>query len=321
MKFQYQYQLKNGNNRARFWPIWAILLLSMLACRNSQPPATPKPQPTPTAIPSADTLTTQTLEIDGRSRSWLFYRPLQLSGDSAPLVLVYHGGLANAQHALEMSDFTELADEFGFMVAFPEGVGRTWNSGSCCGKAVSAEIDDISFTRALVAQISAANPVDPARIYATGISNGGMFAYRLACDAPDLIAAIAPVAAILNVRDDQCSPEQSLAILHIHGSGDQHVPFAGGTGSRTVSGLSYRSVPSSIDFFTAAYGCDAAPETTQLNQRITQDNYQNCASDGEIQLLTIDGGGHRWPLDPAWHGLDPATTSATIWQFFANHSR
>src|SRR4051812_5775513 len=125
-------------------------------------------------------------------------------GEPAPLVLVFHGGGANAANAMRMSGMNAKSDAEGFIVAYPNGTGPrrdsflTWNAWRCCGLALERKVDDVAFVRALVDEVARRYPVDRKRVYATGFSNGGMLTYRLGCELGDVFAAIAPVAGALN---------------------------------------------------------------------------------------------------------------------------
>jgi poly(3-hydroxybutyrate) depolymerase len=136
------------------------------------------------------------LEVDGRTRTYLLHVPAALSrGRPAPVVLVFHGGGANAEGTEHMTGFSSLADREGFLVAYPEGVGRNWNDGrEIPGSTAHREkLDDVGFVTALIDTISREHAVDPLRVYATGMSNGGIFSHYLAARLSERIAAIAPV--------------------------------------------------------------------------------------------------------------------------------
>ena len=169
-----------------------------------------------------------TLPAGGRERSYRLWRPVSVeTGKRAPLVVVLHGGFGSAGQAEQSYGWDELADRHGFLVAYPDGVGRSWNAGWCCGAARTQEVDDVAFVRELVAEVSATDGVDPRRVFAAGVSNGGMLAYRVACESPGLLAAIGVVAGTM-VCD--CLQPGPVSLLHIHGLEDRSVPFWGGAG-------------------------------------------------------------------------------------------
>src|SRR3979411_1057426 len=110
------------------------------------------------------------LPAGGRERSSRLYRPVSVeSGNPAPLVIVLHGGFGSAGQAEQSYGWDELAGRHGFLVAYPEGVGRSWNAGWCCGPARTHEVDDVAFVGGLVAEVSARDGVDPRRVFAAGV--------------------------------------------------------------------------------------------------------------------------------------------------------
>src|SRR5579864_1538256 len=203
----------------------------------------------------------QHLESNGLQRSYLVHVPAHLPEGPRPLVLVLHGGGGSGAGAAKMTGFDAIADAYGFIVAYPDGTDRprprlqhagkpgllTWNAGGCCGYARQHGVDDVGYIRALVAELQNDHAIDPKRIYATGISNGGMLAYRLACQASDIFAAVAPVSAVIDVPD--CKPAQPVSVLHIHGSADEYVPLDGGVGKKALVKETRRPVQDSIDLW------------------------------------------------------------------------
>jgi polyhydroxybutyrate depolymerase len=232
-----------------------------------------------------------------------------------------HGGFGNAAQAESYYGWDAEADSGHFLVLYPDGVDRAWNvGGGCCGKPAASGIDDVAFVGAAVAAVRADLPVDPARIYATGISNGGLLAYRLACDTK-LFAAIGPDSATML---GPCPAPAPLSVIHIHGTADHNIPYQGGTGDG-VAHIDGPAVPDLIARWRAVDRCAppavtvAAPLTTTL---------AGCPAGRAVELITIDGAGHQWPGSRSTAaqralGLDPPSTAldatATIWSFFAAH--
>ena len=176
-----------------------VLVLGILACARSN-----------NSSPSNDVV--HTLTLGGRQRTYILHLPVPLNaGQALPLVFDFHGGGGNSQTQLRTSGFNALADEKTFIVVYPDGSGLlgdkllTWNGGTCCGYAVKQNIDDVAFVRAVLADVASTYKVDLKRVYATGLSNGGIFSYRLACDAADIFAAIGPVSGTLNLSP--CAPK------------------------------------------------------------------------------------------------------------------
>jgi polyhydroxybutyrate depolymerase len=242
--------------------------------------------------------TTHELNVDGEVRSYLLYRPQLPEGEKVPLMLVLHGGLGNAEYAESSTRMNEVADAGKFLVAYPDGTGgrmarnaRTWNAGECCGPAVKQRTDDVAFIAAMIADITGKQPVDPRRVYASGMSNGAMMVYRLACEIPDKLAAIVAVSGPLMV--DECDRARDVAVMHIHGDSDTNVPFEGGMGTTGVTSISFRSIPETMRLITAPRRC-SEPETSDMNDSVTRTIY-HCADGAPVELLVIKGGGHAWP--------------------------
>jgi polyhydroxybutyrate depolymerase len=301
----------------KFMAALFILVLVTLACART------------TSFQAGDT--TNMLTHDGIERTYILHVPASYDEkQSVALVLDFHGGGGNASTQMRTSNFSSLADEIGFIVAYPNGTGRqedkllTWNGGTCCAYAVTNQIDDVGFIRSVIADIQSKYNIDPKRIYATGLSNGGIFSYRLACDASDLFAAIAPVAGTQNYL--RCDPGKPVSVIHFHGTDDSHVGYNGGSGPDSLVDVPFESVQNSINFWLNVNECGTNPQTESFED-IRHDVYSNCANGTAVELYTIVGGKHAWPGSngPAWPGGDEPTQtiSATkiIWDFFAAHPK
>lgn len=300
--------------------VGVTLLLAVVAC-GGRFQATPNPT----------TESTHTLSYDGLERTYILHVPTTYDRNrAAPLVLDFHGGAGNANNQMRNSKFGELADEKGFIVVYPNGTGRledkilTWNGGTCCGYAVTNQIDDVGFIRALIAELQSQYNIDPKRIYATGLSNGGIMSYRLACEGSDIFAAIAPVAGTQDYV--QCNPSEPVSVIHFHGTDDTHLPYGGGRGDDSIAGVVFTSVEESINFWLDTNQCATTPQSETFSD-IQHDTYSDCANGTAVELYTIVDGKHAWPGSdgPAWPGGDQPTQtiSATelIWEFFAAHPK
>lgn len=275
--------------------------------------------------------TFHTLKHNGTERSYILYMPPDLDvSQPAPLVFVFHGGGGDAQSAIRMSGMNKIADEKGFLVVYPNGSGRleekllTWNGGTCCGFAQRNNVDDVGFVRTILADLKTAAAIDAKRIYAAGMSNGGIMSYRLACEASDIFAAIAPVAGTLNFAP--CEPSQPVAVIHFHGTSDEHVPYDGGAGDKSLTETDFASVQDSINFWVAFDGCDSQPQTNSFED-VQRQAWGGCADNSTVELYSITGGKHAWPgsQGPGWAGGDEPTqtihASSLIWDFFAAHPK
>lgn len=272
------------------------------------------------------------IQVQGSTRTCFSYLPPAQPGRTVPLVLIFHGGAGNGQMIAETSGFHHLAATHGFAVAFPSALGR-WNDGR---QATREHGDDLAFMDALVARFVAEHHVDPRRVYAAGISNGGLFAYRLACDRPDLLAAVAAVNASLPARhEDFTPPPQPLPVLIINGTADTMIPWGGGTGQLghlLAPGEAWAPVPETVEFWRRANRCSRAPIIRDLR---LQDNhagivvkvmsYPGSKPRATLLFVMIEGGGHGWPggklgnspidhlVGEAYPGVD---ASQLIWTFF-----
>jgi polyhydroxybutyrate depolymerase len=229
-----------------------------------------------------------------------------------------------------MSGMSDLADREGFLVLYPGGTGLlsrrflTWNSGNCCGRAMRKSVDDSGFLAALIERYEKDGSADPKRVFVTGLSNGAMMAFRLACERADLVAAIAPVAGAIGVP--RCEPSRPVSVLMIHGRADRHVPYDGGRGSEQFAPRTDRSVAEDLALWTRADACAGAPATSEKDGVRDEDREQ--CRDGTAVRLISHPGGHVWPGGRPglrFGNADPVVpepkATETIWDFFKSHPR
>lgn len=255
---------------------------------------------------------TCTLEHDGRARTYLLRVPADPPAAPA-LVVDLHGLNTTASVQRYVSSFHDQADPRGLVVVHPEGTGTSWNAGFCCGSAYSDDVDDTGFLVAVVERLREDLCVDPRRVYATGLSNGGHMAYRLACERADLFAAIASVAG-LEVTTS-CAPARPVPILQVHGTADGIVSYDdgidGATGAEDV-----------VAAWAERNGCADTTTTTYDEGDATCVAHDGC--DAAAELCTIDGGGHQWPgggsLPFLGHTSTDLDATSRIADFFAAHA-
>ena len=270
--------------------------------------------------PGSGTARTGTVLVDGRLRSYRVFEPARLR-TPVPVVVVLHGGFGNAEGTARQTGFDDQAARSGFLAVYPNGIGRAWNAGECCGLPARAGIDDVAFVVRLLDRLEVRYDVDEHRVYATGISNGGLLAYRLACERAPRFAAVAPVAATMVVA---CDPALPVSVLHVHGSADRNIPIAGGRGTKGVSRVDWPPVESALAAWRTTNRC-SEPARVVTRGAVTRMAW-SCPDRVDVELVEIAGGGHSWPggerlsriLDSPSGALD---ATPEIWRFFAAHPR
>lgn len=285
------------------------------------------------------------LSHGGRNRSYIVHVPPGCDDTKPiPLVIVLHGGGGNAAGAMRMTGMSAKSDRERFIVVYPNGTGAltdrmlTWNAGNCCGYAFDRRVDDVGFIRALIARLESDFKIDPARIYVTGMSNGAMMAYRVACEISDKVAAIAPVSGALNC---DCRPKKPISVIIFHGTADKNVLYEGGHPVKREDKRDRIDKPVShaVAFWVGYDGCSPTP-IKQEKGNITIETYPGGREGTEVVLYTIKGGGHAWPggtggpvltvpllrmVEPMRRtpAIEPRSISATelIWDFFKRHPK
>jgi polyhydroxybutyrate depolymerase len=290
--------------------------------------ATLPAQSVPAAASPAPAGEPRTLQAGGVTRRYFLYLPSTWRrGSPAALVLVFHGGGGRASGIAPHTGFSALAEREGFLVAYPQGLNGRWND----GRGYAATHDDVGFVRALLDTLGRELAIDPRRVYATGISNGAMFAYRLACDLPGTFAAVAPVAGAMPADlAPACAHTQPVSVLAFQGTADPLMPYAGGGVARRRGRV--LSAERSIAFWATTSRCDAAPVMTEEPDRVTDGTrvrravYGACRDGRAVELYTIEGGVHTWPGGPPVGGSVGRVTreidaTPVIWAFFAEHPK
>src|SRR3954453_21116917 len=187
---------------------------------------------TPPVVARRAGTTAHSITVDGRERAYTLHLPPAVAtGTALPLVLVFHGGGGEGKQMPALTGMNAIADREGFVTAYPDGIDRNWNDGRY-SQAIATQrfnLDDVGFVSMLIDELAATLPIGRSRVFATGISNGGMFSQRLGCELADKGAAIAPVAGSLpGVLAPGCAPSRPMPVLMIHGDTDPLVPWNGG---------------------------------------------------------------------------------------------
>ena len=257
------------------------------------------------------------LEHDGLSRSYEIHVPPAYDGTTPiPLVLNFHGLTSTGLAQQENTRMDDTADREGFVVVYPNGIGRSWNvGGGCCGPAAEEDADDVGFARAILEDIGARGCIDTSRVYATGMSNGGFFTFRMACEAADVIAAAAPVAAVYPAGSE-CTPARPIPIMQFNGTEDPLVSYQGGGINDAPS------APETMAGWLERNGCTGEASVSYENGDATCETVDRCDQGSSVTLCTIEGGGHCWPGQPCrLQGLGETTldidANEAMWGLFS----
>jgi polyhydroxybutyrate depolymerase len=278
-----------------------VIALCLASCGGSAAAPTPSPSPRP--------VDNGLLTVDGHDRTYRVFVPPSLGPkQTAPLIIALHGF---DQYGVAMATFTRLHEDTKasrFIVAYPDGIGKSWNGGGvCCGDALAQGVDDVGFISKLIDWLSKIYPIDRARVFITGFSNGGIMAYRLACELSDRIVAIASVSGRLDVND--CHPNRPVSVLEMHGTRDAVISYEGDqTKMSTASG---------IQRWVALNGCTTA-STVTTNGITKTSTWNGCREGTTVRLDTVLGGQHTWfgsDLSPVPREPD---ASALIRSFFSD---
>jgi polyhydroxybutyrate depolymerase len=293
----------------------------------------------PTLSPGDHTIT---LSHGARERSAIVHVPRRaVEMREIPVVLNFHGGGGHAGNEREYSLMDRVADREIFVAVYPNGTGLlgkrllTWNAGTCCAYSVINNVDDVAFVRALVADLARRIPIDRSRVYATGLSNGGMMAHRLAAEASDLVTAVAPIAGGMVIPVMKSS--RTVPVMHIHSVNDPRALYTGGLGPPfplTKSQVFHPNIDQMIVRWVNHNGC--ATEPTIVDRCLDRDPrghtathyvYSNCRDGAEVSLWKLTGAGHVWPggkqnylerlLGPSTDIIDANTE---MWNFFKRFS-
>lgn len=258
-----------------------------------------------------------TLESSGMTRTIRVHVPASYDPTRpTPVVLDFHGYTMSGQSQEDMTRFPAKADAEGFITAHPDGTGaiRGWNAGDCCGEPAQNDLDDVGFVNALLDEMEARLCVDTHRIFSTGFSNGGFLSHRLACEASDRIAAIAPVSGMMGI--DDCHPTRPVPVMHFHGTADTIVPYAGG------GTTGFRSAAETDAGWAMRDGCEAATTEAFAHGEVRCLTHTGCDGGSEVTLCTITNGGHTWPggaYFPGGHITQDVSATDAMWAFFVAH--
>ena len=295
-----------------------ILFLSILACTEEKEVPTP-PAATPTRVEMDNG--TQRLTVDGLEREYILYQPADVQ-QGAPLVVVMHGYTGTAEGIEEYSGMNDLADEHGFVVAYPQGtIDQNGAAFFNVGYAFHDEetVDDVAFVRTIVSTLQDNLGLSTEHVFTTGMSNGGEMSYLLGCQAADVFSAVGSVAGIM--MDDfasDCNPVAPIPVLEIHGT-DDDISWYNGDYNDLGGWGAYWGITEVIDFWVQHNALEQQ-ESTALpdidandGSSVVFERYWSEQNSVEVWLYRVEGGGHDWP--GVW-GNGDIHASQVVWEFF-----
>jgi polyhydroxybutyrate depolymerase len=242
-----------------------------------------------TVLPPGDTM--GSVQVGGQPRNYILHVPASYTGKMpVPLVTDWHPILFNDSFEQGNSMYQAKSDKEGFIVVFPDGIDNAWNIGDCC--TTSRMVDDVGFARALIDKLKQEACIDPKRIYAVGYSMGGGMSYKLACDAADIIAAVAPAAfELMTEAEWPCHPKRPITVISFNGTADFVVPYTGGD-VNPPNGLMvtnhFLGAPATFKHWAELNGCTDMPADKGGGCQ----TYSACKDGVEVTLCTSQGGGH-----------------------------
>lgn len=254
--------------------------------------------------------TNGTMVSSGETRRYLVYVPKTYDRSKAtPLVISMHGASLWPASQMEYSRWNDLADEHGFIVVYPAGMGfpKIWRMSP---QGLQLEV---TFISDLIDKLAAEYRIDPTRVYADGFSNGGGMSFAVACRLSDRIAAVGAVAAARALPRNWCSDSKPVPMMAFHGTNDPLVPYQG--------------VRDWVASWARRNQCSGDPIDARIAASVHRLEYTNCAENADVILYTVDGGGHSFPGGkplPEWiAGRTTHEIDATIllWKFFVQHQR
>lgn len=250
------------------------------------------------------------LRHGGRTRTYLLHVPASFKGGPVALVLDFHGYSRTGSSQRSGSGWDKLSEREGILVAYPDGVGSSWNVGGCCGSAGSANVDDVGFVRALIDKLASEACVDRTRVFASGVSNGAGMVGRLGCEAADVIAGVSLVSS--DLRTSPCRPVRPVTEIAFRGTADTLEPYEGGLVGPTGGKYQSPGARGSFELYRKLNQCTGEPAASTKYC----ETYATCAEGTEVTLCTLPGVGHS-PYSNRL-GVDIAQTS---WEAFARAPR
>jgi N-acetylglucosamine-6-sulfatase len=276
--------------------------------------------------------TVHTIVLDERERSFVVQAPLQPHGE-LPVVFFFHGGGGSGE-GLASRGFCEMVAKENFLAVYPSGWKKNWNDGRNASRIASHQegVDDVKFVRAIVDELKKSHSIDCARIFAGGVSNGGIFSHCLAAKAADLFAGIAPViGGLAEPLANGFKPSHPISLLVIQGDEDPLVPIDGGPIAGNDRGGRIIATEDMLKLYLSRNGITSDPEIEKLPDIDPDDgtitevrHYPRGINGVRVEYFLVKGGGHTMPTlrsKEQWEGKAGKTSRdfdglTTIWEFF-----
>jgi polyhydroxybutyrate depolymerase len=255
------------------------------------------------------------LMVDGVAREYRVFVPTTLPDGSMPLLVAVHGGGGRDYAFPQQRRFEELADEEGVIIVYPLSHQLPHNEGEWQLNTDAQSRQDVDFVEALIDDLSARYPVDPARVYAVGYSLGSMFTYELACHASSRFAAIASHAGTMPVSPSSCALEDPIAVMHLHGVEDFIIAYGKTWDWKAWDAVgTMMDIPSLVQFWSDQDHCQNESQTESAASRhIVHDA---CDQDVRVEHHRLDTVGHEWP-----DSIGGVSTHQVIWSFLSGFSK
>jgi polyhydroxybutyrate depolymerase len=269
------------------------------------------PRATGPMVPAAATWVHRTdrVTVDGLERTYVLVRPAQASPTKMPVLVVLHGRNMTPAGAEELTSFLPVVGPA--IVVYPEGFGRSWNAGACCGEAHAMGTDDVAFVEAVVHRtLQTERDASSHGVYLAGYSNGGRMAFRLACEAPQLFAGVAAVEA---VSVYSCAHPKPVSLVEVASSDDPLLAVDAHRPEKVVNGFREPTVDHLVAQWRQTDGCPGAGRTTVLGT-LTQTSWSSCKGGTRLAYALYAGGTHAWPRGDA----DTPSAERVVWSFFRN---
>ncbi len=302
-----------------------LFILSLLFLMLPHITANAQNDPSPSACGNSMLITPgfneREITLDGDTRDLIFYIPQSYDNTQAvPLILSLHGFASTLDRQVRYSQWENIAEEAGFIVAYPQGTGfpLRWNSGDL-GIRLGDRADDLQYLSALMDWFISNWCIDESRIYVNGLSNGGGMTDRIACELADRVAAVGMVAGAYNPLENGCHPAHPMPVIAFHGTSDFIVPYGGEENAM----FDFPPVEDWLSAWARRDDCLLTPIVSTISEDVTQTRYTGCLDDVEVALYTISGGGHVWyggDMGFSFGNVDAIDATALMWAFYQRFS-